>query len=228
MVILETINLNKVYGKKETSVTALKNANIKINKGEFVAIVGPSGSGKSTFLHLIGGLERPNSGTINVDGKDICILSDKELAKYRRQKVGFVFQQYNLIPVLNVEENIELPIKLDNKKVDKTYIKDLMELLGLSSRKHHLPNQLSGGQQQRVAIARSLSSKPSIILADEPTGNLDTKTTEEVMNLLKTSIRKYNQTLIMITHNENIARKADRVITIVDGNLNCIESNQYL
>ncbi len=228
MVILETINLNKVYGKKETSVTALKNANIKINKGEFVAIVGPSGSGKSTFLHLIGGLERPNSGTINVDGKDICILSDNELANYRRQKVGFIFQQYNLIPVLNVEENIELPIKLDNKKVDKTYIKDLMELLGLSSRKHHLPNQLSGGQQQRVAIARSLSSKPSIILADEPTGNLDTKTTEEVMNLLKTSIRKYNQTLIMITHNENIARKADRVITIVDGNLNCIESNQYL
>ena len=226
MVILETINLNKVYGKKETSVTALKNANIKINKGEFVAIVGPSGSGKSTFLHLIGGLERPNSGTINVDGKDICILSDNELANYRRQKVGFIFQQYNLIPVLNVEENIELPIKLDNKKVDKTYIKDLMELLGLSSRKHHLPNQLSGGQQQRVAIARSLSSKPSIILADEPTGNLDTKTTEEVMNLLKTSIRKYNQTLIMITHNENIARKADRVITIVDGNLNCIESNQ--
>lgn len=228
MVILETINLNKVYGKKETSVTALKNANIKINKGEFVAIVGPSGSGKSTFLHLIGGLERPNSGTINVDGKDICILSDNELANYRRQKVGFIFQQYNLIPVLNVEENIELPIKLDNKKVDKTYIKDLMELLGLSSRKRHLPNQLSGGQQQRVAIARSLSSKPSIILADEPTGNLDTKTTEEVMNLLKTSIRKYNQTLIMITHNENIARKADRVITIVDGNLNCIESNQYL
>lgn len=219
MVILETINLNKVYGKKETSVTALKNANIKINKGEFVAIVGPSGSGKSTFLHLIGGLERPNSGTINVDGKDICILSDNELANYRRQKVGFIFQQYNLIPVLNVEENIELPIKLDNKKVDKTYIKDLMELLGLSSRKHHLPNQLSGGQQQRVAIARSLSSKPSIILADEPTGNLDTKTTEEVMNLLKTSIRKYNQTLIMITHNENIARKADRVITIVDGKL---------
>ena len=168
---------------------ALKNANIKINKGEFVAIVGPSGSGK-IFLHLIGGLERPNSGTINVDGKDICILSDNELANYRRQKVGFIFQQYNLIPVLNVEENIELPIKLDNKKVDKTYIKDLMELLGLSSRKHHLPNQLSGGQQQRVAIARSLSSKPSIILADEPTGNLDTKTTEEVMNLLKTSIRK--------------------------------------
>ena len=219
MVILETINLGKIYGKKETTVHALNDANLKINKGEFVAIVGPSGSGKSTFLHLVGGLERPSSGTIKVDGKDICCLSDKELAKYRRQKVGFVFQQYNLIPVLNVAENIELPVKLDNRKVDKEYINDLMDLLGISDRKNHLPNQLSGGQQQRVAIARALSSKPSIILADEPTGNLDTKTTEEVMELLKTSIKKYNQTLIMITHNENIAKKADRIISIVDGNL---------
>lgn len=219
MVILETINLGKIYGKKETEVHALRDANLKINKGEFVAIVGPSGSGKSTFLHLIGGLERPSSGTIKVDGIDICCLSDKELARYRREKVGFVFQQYNLIPVLNVEENIELPIKLDNKKVDKKYISELMDLLGLGDRKNHLPNQLSGGQQQRVAIARALSAKPSIILADEPTGNLDTKTTEEVMDLLKTSIRKYNQTLIMITHNENIAKKADRIITIVDGRL---------
>lgn len=219
MVILETINLGKIYGKKETEVHALRDANLKINKGEFVAIVGPSGSGKSTFLHLIGGLERPSSGTIKVDGIDICCLSDKELARYRREKVGFVFQQYNLIPVLNVEENIELPIKLDNKKVDKKYISELMDLLGLGERKNHLPNQLSGGQQQRVAIARALSAKPSIILADEPTGNLDTKTTEEVMDLLKTSIRKYNQTLIMITHNENIAKKADRIITIVDGRL---------
>ncbi|MBS6024944.1 MAG: ABC transporter ATP-binding protein [Paeniclostridium sp.] len=219
MAILETINLGKIYGKKETEVHALRDANLKINKGEFVAIVGPSGSGKSTFLHLIGGLERPSSGTIKVDGIDICCLSDKELARYRREKVGFVFQQYNLIPVLNVEENIELPIKLDNKKVDKKYISELMDLLGLGDRKNHLPNQLSGGQQQRVAIARALSAKPSIILADEPTGNLDTKTTEEVMELLKTSIRKYNQTLIMITHNENIAKKADRIITIVDGRL---------
>lgn len=219
MVILETINLGKIYGKKETTVHALNDANLKINKGEFVAIVGPSGSGKSTFLHLVGGLERPSSGTIKVDGKDICCLSDKELAKYRRQKVGFVFQQYNLIPVLNVAENIELPVKLDNRKVDKEYINDLMDLLGISDRKNHLPNQLSGGQQQRVAIARALSSKPSIILADEPTGNLDTKTTEEVMELLKASIKKYNQTLIMITHNENIAKKADRIISIVDGNL---------
>ncbi|WP_270505252.1 ABC transporter ATP-binding protein [Paraclostridium sordellii] len=219
MVILETINLGKIYGKKETEVHALQDANLKINKGEFIAIVGPSGSGKSTFLHLVGGLERPSNGTIKVDGRDICCLSDKELARYRREKVGFVFQQYNLIPVLNVEENIELPIKLDNKKVDKKYISELMDLLGLGDRKNHLPNQLSGGQQQRVAIARALSAKPSIILADEPTGNLDTKTTEEVMDLLKTSIRKYNQTLIMITHNENIAKKADRIITIVDGRL---------
>ena len=219
MAILETINLGKIYGKKETEVHALRDANLKINKGEFVAIVGPSGSGKSTFLHLIGGLERPSSGTIKVDGIDICCLSDKELARYRREKVGFVFQQYNLIPVLNVEENIELPIKLDNKKVDKKYISELMDLLGLGDRKNHLPNQLSGGQQQRVAIARALSAKPSIILADEPTGNLDTKTTEEVMELLKTSIKKYNQTLVMITHNENIAKKADRIISIIDGKL---------
>lgn len=220
MVILETINLGKIYGKKETTVHALDDANLKINKGEFVAIVGPSGSGKSTFLHLVGGLERPSSGTIKVDRQDICCLSDKELARYRRQKVGFVFQQYNLIPVLNVSENIELPVKLDNKKVDKDYINDLMDLLGISDRKNHLPSQLSGGQQQRVAIARALSAKPSIILADEPTGNLDTKTTEEVINLLKSSIKKYNQTLIMITHNENIAKKADRIISIVDGKLN--------
>lgn len=220
MVILETINLGKIYGKKETTVHALDDANLKINKGEFVAIVGPSGSGKSTFLHLVGGLERPSSGTIKVDRQDICCLSDKELAKYRRQKVGFVFQQYNLIPVLNVAENIELPVKLDNRKVDKDYINELMELLGISDRKDHLPSQLSGGQQQRVAIARALSAKPSIILADEPTGNLDTKTTEEVISLLKSSIKKYNQTLIMITHNENIAKKADRIISIVDGKLN--------
>ncbi|WP_042275306.1 ABC transporter ATP-binding protein [[Clostridium] dakarense] len=228
MVILETINLGKIYGKKETAVNALKDVNLKINKGEFVAVVGPSGSGKSTFLHLIGGLERPSNGTIKVDGKDICCLSDKELAKYRRQEVGFVFQQYNLIPVLNVKENIELPLKLDNKKVDEDYINDLMDLLGLSERKNHLPNQLSGGQQQRVAIARALSAKPSIILADEPTGNLDTKTTEEVMELLKMSIKKYNQTLIMITHNVNIAKKADRAISIVDGKLSTSENKNSL
>ncbi|WP_343347081.1 ABC transporter ATP-binding protein [Terrisporobacter petrolearius] len=219
MVILETINLGKIYGKKQTKVDALKDVNLKINKGEFVAIVGPSGSGKSTFLHLIGGLERPSNGTIKVDNKDICCLSDGELAKYRREKVGFVFQQYNLIPVLNVKENIELPLKLDKQKIDKDYIEDLMKLLGIEERKDHLPNQLSGGQQQRVAIARALAAKPSIILADEPTGNLDSKTTDEVMDLLKKSIKKYNQTLIMITHNNEISKKADRIISIIDGKL---------
>lgn len=223
MVILETINLGKIYGKKQTKVDALKDVNLKINNGEFVAIVGPSGSGKSTFLHLIGGLERPSNGTIKVDNKDICCLSDGELAKYRREKVGFVFQQYNLIPVLNVKENIELPLKLDKQKIDKDYIEDLMKLLGIEERKNHLPNQLSGGQQQRVAIARALAAKPSIILADEPTGNLDSKTTEEVMDLLKKSIKKYNQTLIMITHNNEIAKKADRIISIIDGKLNDLD-----
>lgn len=217
MIILETINLSKIYGKKETAVRALQDANLTVNKGEFVAVVGPSGSGKSTFLHLIGGLERSSAGTIKVDGRDISCLSDKELAKYRRQKVGFIFQQYNLIPVLNVRENIELPLKLDNKLIDNDYLDEIIKTLGLEDRQNHLPNQLSGGQQQRVAIARALSAKPSIILADEPTGNLDTKTTQEVVELLKLSIKKYNQTLIMITHNENISKSADRIINIVDG-----------
>jgi len=219
MNILETINLSKIYGKKETAVRALKDANLNIEKGEFVAIVGPSGSGKSTFLHLVGGLERPSSGTIKVDGRDICCLSDKELAKYRRQKVGFIFQQYNLIPVLNVRENIELPLKLDNKHIDNDYLDEIITTLGLEDRQDHLPNQLSGGQQQRVAIARALSAKPSLILADEPTGNLDSKTTQEVVELLKISIKKYNQTLIMITHNESISGNADKVVNIIDGQL---------
>ncbi|GAA0219591.1 ABC transporter ATP-binding protein [Metaclostridioides mangenotii] len=219
MTILETINLSKIYGKKETAVRALKDANLNIEKGEFVAIVGPSGSGKSTFLHLVGGLERPSSGTIKVDGRDICCLSDKELAKYRRQKVGFIFQQYNLIPVLNVRENIELPLKLDNKHIDNDYLDEIITTLGLEDRQDHLPNQLSGGQQQRVAIARALSAKPSLILADEPTGNLDSKTTQEVVELLKISIKKYNQTLIMITHNESISGNADKVVNIIDGQL---------
>jgi len=219
MTILETINLSKIYGKKETAVRALKDANLNVEKGEFVAIVGPSGSGKSTFLHLVGGLERPSSGTIKVDGRDICCLSDKELAKYRRQKVGFIFQQYNLIPVLNVRENIELPLKLDNKHIDNDYLDEIITTLGLEDRQDHLPNQLSGGQQQRVAIARALSAKPSLILADEPTGNLDSKTTQEVVELLKISIKKYNQTLIMITHNESISGNADKVVNIIDGQL---------
>ncbi|MBC8631155.1 ABC transporter ATP-binding protein [[Eubacterium] tenue] len=219
MSILETINLSKTYGSKENKVNALNDININIEKGEFVAIIGPSGSGKSTLLHLLGGLERLSGGSIKVNGKDISKLKDKELAEYRRKEVGFVFQQYNLIPVLNVEENIELPLMLGNDNIDEIYINELIELLGLKERKNHLPSQLSGGQQQRVAIGRALSTKPSIILADEPTGNLDSKTTEEVMDLLRKSIKRYNQTLIVITHDLNIAKKADRIINIVDGKI---------
>lgn len=219
MSILETINLSKTYGNKESKVNALNNVNINIEKGEFVAIIGPSGSGKSTLLHLLGGLEKISSGSIKVNGKDISKLKDMELAEYRRKEVGFVFQQYNLIPVLNVEENIELPLMLGNDDIDEIYISELIEVLGLKDRKNHLPSQLSGGQQQRVAIGRALSTKPSIILADEPTGNLDSKTTDEVMELLKKSIRKFRQTLIVITHDINIAKKADRIINIVDGTI---------
>ncbi|MGL5755805.1 MAG: ABC transporter ATP-binding protein [Paraclostridium sp.] len=217
MVILETKNLCKVYGNKDTKVEALKNINININKGEFISIIGPSGSGKSTMLHLLGGLERATNGTINVNGIDISTLSDKQLAEYRRTEVGFVFQQFNLIPILNVKENIELPLMIGEENIDENYIDELINTLGLDERKNHLPSQLSGGQQQRVAIGRALATKPSIILADEPTGNLDSKTTEEVMDLLKMSSKQFNQTLIMITHDENIAKKADRVIHIVDG-----------
>ncbi len=217
MSILETVNLGKSYGKKDMKVDALKNIDIEINKGEFVAIIGPSGSGKSTMLHLLGGLERASSGVINVNGIDIGKLSDKNLAEYRRKEVGFVFQQFNLIPVLNIKENIELPLMLGNEDIDEVYINELIEMLGLTDRANHLPSQLSGGQQQRVAIGRAMATKPSIILADEPTGNLDSKTTEEVMNLLKQSIKRYNQTLIVITHDKDIASKADRIINIVDG-----------
>ncbi|GAA0101309.1 ABC transporter ATP-binding protein [Paraclostridium bifermentans] len=219
MSILETINLSKTYGNKESKVNALNNVNINIEKGEVVAIIGPSGSGKSTLLHLLGGLEKISSGSIKVNGKDISKLKDIELAEYRRKEVGFVFQQYNLIPVLNVEENIELPLMLGNDDIDEIYISELIDVLGLKDRKNHLPSQLSGGQQQRVAIGRALSTKPSIILADEPTGNLDSKTTDEVMELLKKSIRKFKQTLIVITHDINIAKKADRIINIVDGTI---------
>lgn len=219
MVILKTINLSKIYGKGENKVHALKDINIEVEKGEFLAIVGPSGSGKSTLLHLLGGLDKPTGGTVEIDGVDIYKLSEDKLAIYRRRNIGFVFQQYNLIPVLNVRENIEMPVRLDKKIPDKEYIDDLIEFLGLTERQNHLPNQLSGGQQQRVAIGRALAAKPSIILADEPTGNLDTKTTGEVMNLIKSSIKKYNQTLVLITHNENIAQSADRILSIVDGEI---------
>ncbi len=217
MEILRTENLCKTYGSGETKVEALKNANISINKGEFVAVVGPSGSGKSTLLHLLGGVDKPTSGKVFVDNIDIYSLNEKQLAIFRRRKVGFVFQFYNLIPVLTAEENILLPILLDNRKPDKAYIEELLALLGLQDRRNHLPSELSGGQQQRVSIARALAYKPSIILADEPTGNLDSKNSREILDLLKISVKRYNQTLMVITHDIDIASQADRIITIEDG-----------
>lgn len=217
MEILKTKNLKKYYGKGESLVKAIDDTNISIIEGEFVAIVGKSGSGKSTLLHMIGGLDRPTEGKVFIDKKDIFTLKDEQLAIFRRRKIGFIFQYYNLIPSLNVWENIVLPIGLDNKEVDKNFINDIINALGLENKKESLPNTLSGGQQQRVAIARALASRPSIILADEPTGNLDSKISDEVMSLLKTMIKKYNQTLVMITHDETIAQMADRVIYIEDG-----------
>jgi putative ABC transport system ATP-binding protein len=217
MSILKTTNLKKYYGCDESLVKAIDNTNIDIKEGEFVAIVGKSGSGKSTLLHMIGGLDRPTEGKVFIDKSDIFSLKDERLAIFRRRKIGFIFQYYNLIPSLNVWENIVLPIGLDNKNVDDKFVDDIVTALGLQSKKQSLPNTLSGGQQQRVAIARALASRPSIILADEPTGNLDSKTSDEVMSLLKTMIKKYNQTLVMITHDETIAQMADRVIYIEDG-----------
>lgn len=217
MSILKTANLKKYYGCDESLVKAIDNTNIDIKEGEFVAIVGKSGSGKSTLLHMIGGLDRPTEGKVFIDKSDIFSLKDEQLAIFRRRKIGFIFQYYNLIPSLNVWENIVLPIGLDNKNVDNKFVDDIVTALGLQSKKQSLPNTLSGGQQQRVAIARALASRPSIILADEPTGNLDSKTSDEVMSLLKTMIKKYNQTLVMITHDETIAQMADRVIYIEDG-----------
>lgn len=217
MSILKTSSLKKYYGSGENLVKAIDNTNIDINEGEFVAIVGKSGSGKSTLLHMIGGLDRPTEGKVFIGGKDIFSLKDEQLAIFRRRKIGFIFQYYNLIPSLNVWENIVLPIGLDGKDVDKDFVNDIVSALGLDRKKETLPNKLSGGQQQRVAIARALVSRPSIILADEPTGNLDSKTSDEVMSLLKHMIKKYNQTLVMITHDETIAQMADRVIYIEDG-----------
>ena len=217
MEILRTENLCKSYGSRDTRVDALKNATLSVNKGEFIAVVGPSGSGKSTLLHLIGGVDKPTSGKVFVDDIDIYNLNEKQLAIFRRRKVGFVFQFYNLVPVLTTEENILLPILLDNKKPDKAYINELLDLLGLQDRKNHLPSELSGGQQQRVSIGRALAYKPSIILADEPTGNLDSKNSKEIIDLLKISVKRYNQTLMVITHDVDIASRADRVITIEDG-----------
>lgn len=219
MEIVKIEGLNKIYGKGNTKVSALKDINLTINEGEFVAIVGPSGSGKSTLLHLLGGVDRPTSGKVYIDGVDIYGLSEKELAIFRRRKVGFIFQFYNLVPVLTAEENMKLPMLLDNKKVNTSHFNELVNILGLKERKDHLPNQLSGGQQQRVSIGRALAYNPSIVLADEPTGNLDSKNSKEIIDLLKISIKKYNQTLILITHDLEIASKADRVIIIEDGKI---------
>lgn len=217
MEILRTIDLCKSYGKNETKVEALKNVNISINQGEFVAVVGPSGSGKSTLLHLLGGVDSPTSGKVIIDDTDIYSLKEKELSIFRRRKVGFVFQFYNLIPVLTAEENLLMPLLLDNKKPDMKYIEELLTILNIKERRHHLPSQLSGGQQQRVSIGRALAYKPSIILADEPTGNLDSKNSKEIIELLRYSVKKFNQTLMVITHDLNIAKQADRVISIEDG-----------
>ncbi|MBV1819174.1 ABC transporter ATP-binding protein [Anaerosalibacter bizertensis] len=219
MEVVRVENLCKVYGTGEMKVNAVDNINLTINQGEFVAIVGPSGSGKSTLLHLLGGVDRPSSGKVIVDGTDIYSLSEEELAIFRRRKVGFIFQFYNLVPVLDVEENILLPLLLDNKKVDRKYIDELISILGLNERKNHLPNELSGGQQQRVSIGRALAYSPSIVLADEPTGNLDSQNSKEIVDLLKLSVQKYNQTLVLITHDLDIASQADRIITIEDGSI---------
>lgn len=215
--ILETVSLNKHYGKGEGLVKAIDDTNIKIKEGEFVAIVGKSGSGKSTLLHMLGALDRPTSGKVLIDNNDISNMKEEQFAVFRRRKIGFIFQYYNLIPSVNVWENIVLPVGLDGRKVDFEFTNDILKTLGLDSKKKNMPNTLSGGQQQRVAIARALASKPAIILADEPTGNLDSKTEEEVLTLLKMSAKKYNQTIVMITHDEGIAQMADRVINIEDG-----------
>ncbi len=219
MGILETKDLKKYYGSGDTGVKALDGVNLSMEDGEFVAIVGTSGSGKSTLLHMIGGLDRPTSGTVTVSGKEIFSLKDDELTIFRRRKIGFIFQSYNLVPVLNVYANIVLPIELDGGKADKAHIDSIIETLGLSQKINSLPGQLSGGQQQRVAIARALATKPAIILADEPTGNLDSKTSLDVLGLLKITSDKFKQTIVMITHNEEIAQMADRIIRIEDGRI---------
>ena len=217
MELLRVENLSKSYGKGEAKVDALKNINLSIKKGEFIAIVGPSGSGKSTLLHLLGGEDKPTSGNVFINDINIYDLKEKDLAIFRRRNVGLIYQFYNLIPVLTVKENILLPAELDNRKIDKEYLEDLLKTLDLKERENHLPSELSGGQQQRTSIGRALINRPSIVLADEPTGNLDSKNSKEIVELLKVSVKKYNQTLIMITHDTNIALQADRVITIEDG-----------
>lgn len=217
MEILRVEDLTKVYGKGSTEVRALDGVSFQVERGEFVAIVGASGSGKSTLLHLIGGLDRPTGGSVWIDGKDIYSYSDDELAIFRRRQVGLIYQFYNLIPILNVEENITLPLSLDNREIDKGTLEGLLKLLGLEKRKNHLPSQLSGGQQQRTSIGRALITNPAILLADEPTGNLDSKASEEIVALLRDSNRKFKQTILLITHNREIAKSADRIIVLEDG-----------
>lgn len=219
MKILETCDLMKHYGAEPNKVRALDGVNLAVENGEFVAIVGTSGSGKSTLLHMLGGLDRPTSGKVLVDGKNIFALKDDELTIFRRRKIGFIFQNYNLVPILNVYENIVLPIELDGNKVDQTFIEEIGATLGLERKLYNLPNNLSGGQQQRVAIARALATKPAIVLADEPTGNLDSKTSMDVLGLLKVTSKQFNQTIVMITHNEEVAQLADRIIRIEDGTI---------
>lgn len=219
MSILSTENLMKQYGKEPNIVRALNGINISIEQGEFVAIIGTSGSGKSTLLNMLGGLDRPTSGSVRVDNFELGKLNDEDLTVFRRQRIGFIFQNYNLVPVLNVYENITMPIRLDGKKPDRKFIQEVVSLLGLEKKIYNMPNTLSGGQQQRVAIARALAGKPAIVLADEPTGNLDSRTSDEVIELLKVTSKKYNQTIVMITHNPEIAAQADRRIRIEDGNV---------
>ncbi|QMT18061.1 ABC transporter ATP-binding protein [Planococcus maritimus] len=219
MTIMEVKNLSKVYGKDEMAVKALDDVSFTVNKGEFICIIGPSGSGKSTLLHLLGGVDRPTSGNVSIDGTDIYQLDETQLAIFRRRQIGLIYQFYNLIPILTVEENITLPMLLDEQRVDKHQFRKISEALGLDQRLNHLPNQLSGGQQQRVSIGRALVSNPAIMLADEPTGNLDSKNSEEIMELLKMFNKTFKQTLIVITHDERIALQADRVISIEDGKI---------
>lgn len=219
MKLLEVKNLCKTYGKGENEVKALNNVSFSIEKGEFVAIIGPSGSGKSTLLHILGGVDKPTSGQVYVDGKDVYAQNEEQLAIFRRRQVGLIYQFYNLIPVLNVIENITLPVLMDSRKVNQDRLEELLQILNLKARVNHLPNQLSGGQQQRVSIGRALINAPSIVLADEPTGNLDSQKSQEILSLLKVSNQKYNQTLIVITHDETIALQADRIIAIEDGRI---------
>ena len=219
MEMLKVENLCKTYGTKETKVEALKNVSFSVSKGEFIAIVGPSGSGKSTLLHILGGVERPTSGHVYVEGEDIVFQNENNLALYRRRQVGLIYQFYNLIPILNVVENMTLPVLMDGREVNQEFLTELVATLGLEGKEKKLPNELSGGQQQRTSIGRALMTSPLVVLADEPTGNLDSKNSQEIIQLLKTSNKKYNQTLIVITHDENIALQADRIIAIEDGGI---------